>query len=91
MTETFPDGSAPTEWQHQKILNIEWPPSGIVKFLPDRRPVPVDVRVEWEHDGEEWLPGRAVRWTRPVVFVLINDRRHHGAGLWVPTRDVRRA
>jgi hypothetical protein len=47
--------------------------------------------VVWEHDGEEWIPGRAVRWLRPVVFVLINDQRHRGAGVWVPLKDVRRA
>lgn len=81
---------APSDWNHQQVVNVEWPPDGIPNLLPEHRPVPVQARVVWEHDGEEWIPGRAVRWLRPVVFVLINDRRHRGAGLWLPVRDVRR-
>lgn len=82
---------APSEWNHQRVVNVEWPPEGIPSMLPEQPPVPVRVRVVWEHDGEEWIAGRAVRWLRPVVFVLINDARHRGAGLWLPLKDIRRS
>lgn len=81
---------APANWDYQAVRNIEWPPDGVARLLPERRPVPVHARVVWERDGEEWVPGQAVRWLRPVVFVLLSDDRYRGAGAWLPAADVRR-
>lgn len=75
----------------QKVRNVEWPPDRIARFVPRHRRVPVEARVEFDADGEVWLPGSAIRWIRPVVFVQIDDRRIEGAGLWLPARDVRRS
>ena len=57
--------------------------------VPDREPVSVWVRIDWERDGQEWLEGTATRWTN-AVFVRVDDRRLRGFGVWVPSGDVRR-
>jgi hypothetical protein len=38
-------------------------------------PIDVEARIEWAADGEEWLAGRAHRWTRSHVFVRFQDAR----------------
>jgi hypothetical protein len=81
---------APSTWTFQKVRNVEYPPDGVPRLLRERDAIPVSARVVWEQDGEEWISGRAVKWVRPVVFVLISDERHGGAGLWLPAADVRR-
>ena len=57
------------------------------------QPVPIDVevRIEWADDGEEWLQGRAWRWTRSHVFVRFLDSRSLTGFVWVRARDLRRA
>ncbi|QDP95284.1 hypothetical protein FOE78_04605 [Microlunatus elymi] len=75
----------------QKVTNQEWPPDPIARYFPRRKPIAVQARVDFENDGEVWLPGEAIRWVRPVVFVRLDDKRIDGFGLWVPASDVRRA
>lgn len=81
---------APADWQHQKITNEEWPPTGVARLLHEQTPVAVSARVVWETDGEQWLTGSATRWLRPVVFVRFSDPRLSGAGVWLAATDVRR-
>lgn len=81
---------APSEWLYQDALNVEWPPDGVARVLRQRRPVPVMARIVWSDDGEEWVPGQAVKWVRPVVFVQVTDRRVRGFGLWLPADEVQR-
>ena len=70
-------------------------------LLPERRlqvdaavPVPVTVRVHWDRDGWETLPGFALGWVNRrglelVVRVQLPDSRT--SFCWVPADDVRRA
>lgn len=53
-------------------------------------PVPVTVRLGWEHTGAEHLDTHALAWTRTLVLVRISDPRHPLNNAWVPTSDVRR-
>jgi hypothetical protein len=84
---------APVTWLsvEQAATNVEWPPDKIARLIPRQKPIPVRARVDFEKDGEVWLPGEAIRWLRPVVFVRLNDARVRGFGLWLPASDVRRA
>lgn len=59
-------------------------------FPPERRGIPVRVRIVWERDGEEWLNGRATRWTDDSVFVEFFDVRLVALGEWLAPSDVRR-
>lgn len=62
----------------QAIANESWPLSdkagGHARGIEDQpEPIDVEVRIEWADDGEEWLPGRAHRWTSSHVFVRFQD------------------
>ena len=59
-------------------------------FEDQAEPIDVEVRVEWADDGEEWLAGRAHRWTKSHVFVRFQDTRSATGLVWVQARDVRR-
>lgn len=74
----------------QQVRNVEWPPDRIAAFVPRRAPIAVEARVDFATAGEVWLPGKAIRWLRPVVFVQLNDQRIDGFGLWLLASDVRR-
>lgn len=80
----------------QRVLNMHWPQGSEAagwhaRGIPDQpRSVPVEVRVVWETDGEEWCRGHARRWTRTHVFVSFADGRLVGPGVWVLAADVRR-
>lgn len=75
----------------QDVTNAEWPDRKIARLTPVRRPVPVNARLVFDNDGEVWLPGHAVRWIRPVVFVQVDDSRIRGFGVWLPASDIRHA
>ncbi len=72
----------------------------LLQYLTDERMIPLDlarkylveveVRIEWSDDGEEWIRGRAWRWTRSHVFVRFMDQRSLTGFVWVRARDVRR-
>lgn len=79
----------------QAVRNESWPLSdkggGHARGSEDQpHPIDVEVRVEWGHDGEEWIKGRAHRWTRSHVFVRFQDPRSATGFVWVRARDVRR-
>jgi hypothetical protein len=88
---------------HQQILNQSWPQRDKDGFhardvQPARRAdgspwtIDVEVRIEFDGDGETVLAGRAERWNATHVFVAaINDPRVPRPGVWVEARDVRRA
>ncbi len=93
------DYGEPKTAQHrrdaQRILNESWPLSdkagGHARGIEDQpSPIDVEVRIEWATDGEQWLPGKAHRWTKSHVFVRFQDPRSATGCVWVRARDVRR-
>lgn len=82
---------------YRTVLNESWPlrdrkGARHARGIPDQpNPIPVEVRLELDPDGEVWLPGRAARWTRTHVYVngLADDRIAIRA-VWVVAADVRR-
>lgn len=86
---------------HQKVLNERWPlhdgTTPHARGINDARhadgtpwTIDVHVRIELEHDGEVVLPGRAERWTRTHVYVVVEDQRVPWQKVWVRAEDVRR-
>lgn len=57
---------------------------------PERKRIPVQARIMWEHDGEEWIDGHALRLDEngPVIFVEFGDARKKFAGVWLRPDDV---
>ncbi|WP_435744870.1 hypothetical protein [Nocardioides sp. SYSU DS0663] len=79
----------------QQVLNTSWPlkddDGPHARGIKDQEhPIPVRVRLVFEHDGEELLPGTAQRWTKTHVYVRVGDPRMQVAGVWVLAEDVRR-
>lgn len=71
---------APQRGSRQRILNERWPLHDRQGFhargIPDQpHPISVRARIVWEHDGEEWITGRATRWTYTSVLVAFADPR----------------
>lgn len=72
------DYGEPKTAQHrhcaQTVLNESWPltdkAGGHARAAIEDQPHPIDVevRIEWVQDGEEWLRGRAHRWTKSHVL-----------------------
>ena len=94
------DYGEPKAAQHrrdaQAILNESWPlkdkTGGHARDIPDQpNPIDVEVRIEWADDGEEWLAGRAHRWTSFHVLVRFQDSRSATGFVWVRAKDVRRS
>jgi hypothetical protein len=42
----------------------------------------------WERDGDEWVPGTAIRWDRDHVLVRLGDRRVSSIGVWLAPQDL---
>lgn len=89
-------GGPPPHRNWQRVLNQSWPLRDD-KGQPHARgikdvdhPIPVTVRIIWEHDGEEHLDGIATRWHGRSVHVAISDWRAQVQGVWVDAADVRR-
>lgn len=77
----------------QDVSNEHWPPLGVARSLrqvPAEQQIEVTGRVVFAVDGEEWLPGTAVRWTRQNVCVRFGDPRLQVGYLWLAPADVRR-
>jgi hypothetical protein len=53
-------------------------------------PIPVVARVVWATDGEQWVEGLAIRWTRSLVLVELRDPRCSTVGPWLDASDVKR-
>jgi hypothetical protein len=78
----------------QAVLNESWPLSDKgeqhARGIEDQpEPIDVEVRIEWAEDGEEWVTGRAHRWTNSHVFVRVKDPQSLTGFVWVRARDVR--
>jgi hypothetical protein len=81
----------PAVWQ--QVTNEHWPPAGVARSLresPAERQIDVTARVVFAGDGEQFLPGRATRWTADHVCVCISDPRLQVAYVWLAPSDVRR-
>ena len=79
--------------QWQKVQNENWPALEVAKRLKDvpaAQAIDVVARIVFETDGEQYLHGRAVRWTRDHVCVSISDRRLQVSYVWLNPADVRR-
>ena len=73
----------------QRALNERFPPHARrIRDRPD--PIRGEARIVWERDGEEWVPGTAIRWDRDHVLVRLGDRRCSTIGLWLPPQDFRK-
>jgi hypothetical protein len=82
------DLASPME-RWQRVLNERFPPHA--RRLADRSdPIRGQARVVWERDGEQWVPGVAIRWDRQHVLVQLNDLRCTSIGVWLPPTDFRR-
>lgn len=86
----------------QKVLNEDWPyrddkgrhARGIGDEPADAQH-PITVRLVFEDDGEVFLPGTAVRWTRRPrdqahVYAAVSDPRLPSFCVWVRAGDVTR-
>jgi hypothetical protein len=54
------------------------------------RPVPVVVRVVWEHDGEEHVETEALGWTGQNVYLRLPDPRCRFTAVWLDASDLKR-
>ena len=72
----------------QRPLNAHPVPPG--HHTDVERPIPVQVRIVFERDGEEWVDGLALEWTRDLVRVATREQRLHPRVVWVRAGDVRR-
>lgn len=84
----------PPEHDLQHVLNESWPLTDRdgkthARGIPDQDRIDVEVRIVWERDGEQWVAGRATRWTASHVFVRVRDPRLLVPHVWVRAGDVR--
>ena len=54
------------------------------------QPVPVVVRIVWEHDGEEHIETVALGWTGQHASIRLPDPRHRFTAVWLRAEDVSR-
>ncbi|MFC5676084.1 hypothetical protein [Aeromicrobium endophyticum] len=99
----YKDGITSRVGRHQRVLNESWPqrdPDGsrhARNVHPAKRgdgtpwTIDVEVRLEFDVDGVVVLPGRAERWTKTHVYVVVDDPRVPWAHVWVSAGDVSRA
>jgi hypothetical protein len=74
---------------HQRVINQDFP--RLAYLFEDQPPIDVQVWIEWERDGGEWVDGTATRWSSNFVFVGVDgEERLDGIGVWVKPYDVRR-
>lgn len=82
-------GSADGPAVHQKVLNEDRPPPAIARTLKNARaPINVDARLILDRDGETWVPGHALRWTRLHVLVEVADQRPETSRIWLAPHDL---
>ncbi|MBB5984025.1 hypothetical protein [Kribbella solani] len=88
-TEGFEDNRP----KPQRVMNESWPAPEVARALKDVeawKQIDVEARVVLEQDGQQVMHGRAVRWTRLHVCVLLPDRRLLVPYVWLNPSDVRR-
>jgi hypothetical protein len=74
---------------YQKVLNEDWPPPAIARTLKNARAsIEVEARLILDRDGETWMPGRALRWTRHHVLVEVADPRLEVSRIWLAPHDL---
>lgn len=78
-------------WDHgrERILNAHPIPPRWTN-APYPGPIPVTVRIEWEHTGPQQIDTLALAWTRTLALIRVNDPRHPLNNAWVRAADVRR-
>ena len=54
------------------------------------QPVPVVVRIVWEHDGEEHIETEALGWSNGDAYVRLPDSRWRFTAVWLDASDVKR-
>ena len=54
------------------------------------QPVPVIIRVVWEHDGEEHIETVALGWTGQRAYIRLPDPRYRFTAVWLDAADVKR-
>jgi hypothetical protein len=54
------------------------------------QPVPVVVRIMWEHDGEEHIETVALGWTGQHAYIRLPDPRYRFTAVWLNAADVTR-
>mgnify|MGYP003445444814 CR=1 FL=1 len=54
------------------------------------QPVPVVVRIVWEHDGEEHIETVALGWTGQHAYIRLPDPRYRFTAVWLDASDVKR-
>lgn len=59
------------------------------RYTRAREPIPVRARIAWA-TGDEQLDTLALAWTRHLVLVQLDDRRHQLRGIWLAASDVHR-
>lgn len=86
--------------RRDRILNElparELPPKPVgdnppTHWAPVWRPrLPVKVRLDWEDDGEEWMPTMADAYDPRdgAVYVYIHDSRSWTTAIWVHASDI---
>ena len=55
-----------------------------------RQPVPVVVRIVWEHNGEEHIETMALGWTSQHAYIRLPDPRYRFTAVWLDASDVKR-
>ncbi len=75
--------------RHQRLLNQRPIPPRHLQQL-GRTPIPVRVRLDWEHAGIEHIDTEAVDWVGRDVLVRVDDERMHVGWVWVDAGDVER-
>lgn len=97
----YRDGITSRVGRHQKVLNASWPQQdtngGHARDVKPARhgdgsawTIDVEARVELDPDGVVVLPGRAERWTKTHVYVVVEDPRVPWQAVWLRASDVRR-
>lgn len=82
--------ATPAPVRPQGFTNYCPPPVDVMGRLKNHAAIEVQVRVDWELAGPEWLEGVAVRWWQRHVYVQLDDRRIRTTGVWVHAGDVAR-
>lgn len=80
---------SPMHNRWQTATNQKWP-ANAREIRDQPQAIAVTARIVWADDGEEWVDGRAIRWTRHHVLVAIDDPRCQTIGFWLAPQDVKR-
>ena len=80
----------------QRVYNEHWPfrdskGRGHAEGVATQRDwIAIRARLVFARDGEQWLYGWAVAWTKDAVCVQLEDRRLPTSRIWLAPSDVQR-